>query len=67
MIFNLFGCSHKRCTWPQTDRRTKQTTVTCLSCGRGFLYDFREMRRGPKLDQPESIQPCPVMAARRTA
>lgn len=46
----LFDCPHGRLTWPQTavNRRTGakgDTTVSCLDCGRTWLYSWQEMRR----------------------
>lgn len=52
----LFGCSHKRYTFPITTRpgqnRSEAAAVTgtyvvCLDCGREFPYDWREMKLVP--------------------
>lgn len=49
-IDSLFGCSHKRITFPITIRqrvRTSSTTgtyVVCLDCGGEFEYDWKEMK-----------------------
>lgn len=50
----LFGCSHKRCSFPMTVRgKLRRSTaaasvtgtyVVCLDCGREFPYDWNEMR-----------------------
>jgi hypothetical protein len=48
----LFGCWHKRTTFPQTSRRgqrrsavsQKGTYVVCLDCGKEFAYDWQKMR-----------------------
>ncbi len=49
----LFGCTHKRFTFPITLRAGKRrseaavltgTYVVCLDCGREFPYDWRQMR-----------------------
>jgi hypothetical protein len=50
----VFGCSHKRCSFPITVRgkllRTNvtasvtRTYVVCLSCGREFPYDWSQMK-----------------------
>jgi hypothetical protein len=49
----LFGCSHKRYTFPITVRPGQRrlnspslrgTYVVCLDCGKEFAYDWREMR-----------------------
>ena len=36
----LFGCTHARCSFPQTDKKTGTTHVACLECGKDFPYDF---------------------------
>lgn len=50
----LFGCSHRRTTFPITARGDdstrgleappKETYVVCLECGRQFAYDWTTMR-----------------------
>jgi hypothetical protein len=48
----LFGCSHKRYTFPMSAKRARcseaaamtGTYVVCLDCGREFPYDWREMK-----------------------
>ena len=49
----VFGCSHKRCSFPITVRGKLRrspaasltgTYVVCLDCGREFAYDWQEMR-----------------------
>lgn len=49
----LFGCAHKRFTFPITLRTGKRrsdaaaltgTYVVCLDCGREFAYDWRQMK-----------------------
>lgn len=49
----LFGCSHKRTTFPMTPSRRSQlssesarkgTYVVCLDCGQEFDYNWRAMR-----------------------
>jgi hypothetical protein len=48
----LFGCVHKRTTFPMTikPRRqslatdVKETYVVCLDCGKEFPYDWQEMK-----------------------
>jgi len=42
----LFGCSHRHTTLPLKLKLESQAHVTCLNCGREFLYDWKEMRRG---------------------
>ena len=49
----LFGCSHKRFTFPITVKHGQRrldcpslrgTYVVCLDCGKEFEYDWRSMR-----------------------
>ena len=49
----LFGCSHKKYSFPMTkrgvQRRTPAASVTgtyvvCLDCGKEFPYDWQEMK-----------------------
>jgi hypothetical protein len=49
----MFGCSHKRTTFPITPSRRSQlssdvtrkgTYVACLDCGKEFDYNWKEMR-----------------------
>jgi hypothetical protein len=47
----LFGCSHRKTTFPLTPGRAlginalrAQTYVVCLDCGREFEYDWDKMR-----------------------
>ncbi len=47
----LFGCRHKRLSFPQSRKRddvraatTTGTYVVCLDCGREFPYDWQQMR-----------------------
>jgi hypothetical protein len=44
----LFGCSHRRTTFPITPKRPTSWAgayVTCLDCGKEFAYNWNEMRR----------------------
>jgi hypothetical protein len=63
----LFGCTHKRLTFPMTIRRSRshcmnETYVACLRCGREFPYDWHRMkvvdtRKGYALaPRPENAQ-----------
>jgi hypothetical protein len=56
-VFNLvFGCNHRRTTFPMTPVRKKstgwrdetlaETYVVCLECGKQFVYDWENMRLG---------------------
>jgi hypothetical protein len=49
----LFGCSHKRCSFPITRKpsqwrsavaRQTGTYIVCLDCGKEFAYDWEQMR-----------------------
>ncbi len=44
----MFGCSHKRTTFPITARGSqsarKGTYVCCLDCGEEFDYNWKEMK-----------------------
>jgi len=49
----LFGCWHKRKSFPITSKRGQHrpmaaeqtgTYVVCLDCGKEFAYDWQEMR-----------------------
>ena len=49
----LFGCSHRRTTFPMTPARKvgmsnshNATYVVCLDCGKEFDYNWQEMRIG---------------------
>lgn len=41
----LFGCSHKRTTFPRT--RAGRTYIVCLTCGKECEYSWQEMRKKP--------------------
>jgi hypothetical protein len=43
----VFGCSHRRTTFPQTPGRGgSRTYVACLECGKEFSYDWGAMLIG---------------------
>jgi hypothetical protein len=53
LLNSLFGCSHRRTTFPLTPSRKMAsasnrhgTYVVCLDCGQEFGYDWKEMRVG---------------------
>jgi len=56
-IKSLFGCGHKRITFPRTPARDTQhstgerhgTYVVCLECGQEFQYDWSQMTMGEPL------------------
>ena len=44
---SLFGCSHRRTTFPMTPKRPSARLgayVSCLDCGKEFAYNWNEMR-----------------------
>jgi hypothetical protein len=41
LLEKLFGCSHKRFSFPQT--KEGRTYVCCLKCGEEFEYDWKKM------------------------
>ena len=48
VLDTLFGCSHRRTTFPITPKRPSARLgayVTCLNCGKEFAYNWDEMRR----------------------
>ena len=53
----LFGCSHRRTTFPLTPERKASapgaarsgTYVVCLDCGKEFAYNWDKMRVGVTL------------------
>lgn len=62
----VFGCSHKRCSFPITVRgklrRSPAASVTgtyivCLDCGQEFPYDWNQMKL-------VDAQPSPVAEAK---
>lgn len=54
LVDALFGCSHKRCTFPITAPKaapasfggaaTTGTYIVCLDCGKEFPYDWQRMK-----------------------
>lgn len=53
LVDALFGCSHKRCTFPITANprhprsdgaTTAATYIVCLDCGKEFPYDWQKMK-----------------------
>jgi hypothetical protein len=67
VIESLFGCSHRRTTFPITPKRPVRqgAHVTCLDCGKEFAYNWTEMRREaePVYSLPANA-PLPIPAAR---
>ena len=67
-VFNLlFGCNHRKTTFPMTPVRKKsaggqeeppaETYVVCLECGKQFVYDWENMRLGQAADIAEGSPP----------
>ena len=48
-LLSIFGrCAHTRTSFPQTDK-AGTISVTCLECGRRFLYSWERMARGKEV------------------
>ena len=47
----LLGCTHRRMSRPITPPKG-ETYVVCLDCGKQFVYDWKEMRVGPRIEPP---------------
>ncbi|MFB3815875.1 MAG: hypothetical protein ACE14L_17365 [Terriglobales bacterium] len=72
----LFGCTHKRYTFPISTRpgqRRSQaamvtgTYVVCLECGREFPYDWRQMKViSSPVERPAALAE-PAEAVKRAA
>jgi len=63
IINALFGCSHKRTTFPITPNRRstrKGTYVVCLDCGQEFDYNWKEMRMTEPIMKPAPSASVPV-------
>jgi hypothetical protein len=53
-VASLFGCAHRRCTFPMTSKRAgaalpegeerANTYIVCLDCGKEFPYDWQLMK-----------------------
>ena len=61
LLSALFGCSHRRTTFPITPARragfgslNKGTYVVCLDCGKEFGYNWQQMKVG------EAVNPMPA-------
>jgi hypothetical protein len=58
---SLFGCSHRRTTFPITPKRPSAARpgayVSCLDCGKEFAYNWDEMRME---DRPVAVHPDPL-------
>ena len=71
LVNTLFGCSHKRTTFPISPRRSGNGAarggahVTCLDCGQEFSYDWKTMQVGLQVSERTSAAQPEVL--RRTA
>lgn len=68
----VFGCSHKRCSFPITVRGKLRrspaasitgTYVVCLDCGQEFPYDWNQM----KLLETKKSEAVPVYSGPKAA
>ena len=72
LIGSLFGCTHRRTTFPLTPLRSAAgqarngTYVACLDCGKEFTYDWKTMQIGEQVTAPPRATPQPIIV-RRTA
>ena len=63
----LFGCTHKRTTFPLTPYRRsgisrgaqKGTYIVCLACGKEFDYNWNEMHIGNSIEKPSASPTAP--------
>jgi hypothetical protein len=58
VLERLFGCSHRRTTFPLTPKRPAARVgayVTCLDCGKEFAYNWNEMRLEKPLAMPVTV------------
>jgi hypothetical protein len=64
VLERLFGCSHRRTTFPLTPKRPTARVgayVTCLDCGKEFAYNWNEMRLEKPLAMPATVAaPNPI-------
>jgi hypothetical protein len=71
----MFGCSHKRCSFPITLRGNQRrseaasetgTYVVCLDCGQEFAYDWNKMKLVDG-QRAESPKPAPAFSGPKAA
>lgn len=62
----MFGCSHRRTTFPITPARkgSHSTYVVCLDCGKEFGYNWAEMRIGEPVSAPVTASGAFITAHR---
>lgn len=73
----VFGCSHRRCSFPITVRGKLRrnpaasvtgTYVVCLDCGREFPYDWKEMKMvRSKPERSTAPEPVTAMTGQKAA
>ena len=70
LIDSLFGCSHKRITFPITikhshahQKSARETYVVCLDCGGEFDYDWKLMKVLGRRDHEVVMDTTPVVKA----
>jgi len=74
----LFGCWHRRCSFPLTVRGELRrraaasvtgTYVVCLDCGQEFPYDWNKMKRVKVATkaQTDSSEPVTVLSSSKAA
>jgi hypothetical protein len=72
LIGSLFGCSHKRTTFPLTPGRNASasgttrtgTYIACLDCGKEFAYDWKTMQVGDQVTSGPRPSPQPIIVRR---
>jgi len=74
----VFGCWHKRCSFPITVRGKLRrgtaaasvtgTYVVCLDCGREFAYDWSQMKMlASKPRTARAVEPVTVVSGLKAA
>src|SRR3977135_687748 len=64
---SLFGCSHRRTTFPITPKRPSARLgayVSCLDCGKEFAYNWKEMKQEETL-APPAVSAPPIRISRQ--
>lgn len=70
LIGSLFGCSHKRTTFPITPGRNLSgatrngTYIACLDCGKEFAYDWKTMQVGEQVAGSARSNPQTIIVRR---
>ncbi len=74
LIESIFGCAHRRTTFPFTPSRSSRrsegarrgTYIVCLDCGKEFDYNWKDMQIGAQLE-PLPIHAQPPAAHHQAA